>query len=297
MAAAERRAANAPWPIPPGQVVVSVNGYPLALRDEGAGEALLLIHGSLSDSRSWSAQVAAFADRFRVLAPSLRHCYPERWDGRGDDYTLRQHADDLCALLDALAIAGAHVVGHSRGGAVALSMLHRHPDRLRSLTLADPRGLEPLLAASPDDARMAREIGATFAELQRRLAAGDVEQGARGFVDALGGAGAWERRSAAEKAMFLDNIATAVDPGELPAIDRQQLQALAMPLLLITGERSPARYGRMFAALRAVNPRIAEPVVVPAAAHAMQRENPAGFNAALARFLDSQAPAGLSPRR
>lgn len=285
--------AAADWPIPDGYAVARVDGYPLAHRDAGRGEPVLLVHGSLSDARSWNAQVAPLSARYRVLAPCLRHCWPERWNGVGDDYSLARHADDLAGLLAALGIARAHVVGHSRGGGVTLALLHRHPRVFASLTLADPRGLEPLLVDDPETAKLATEIGAAFARLRRALADRDVESAARGFVDALGGPGAWERRAPEERALFLDNIATSVDPGELPPLDREALAALALPVLLVTGERSPPRYGRMFAALRALNPRLAPPVVVPAAAHAMQRENPAAFNAALTAFLAGPArPAG-----
>jgi pimeloyl-ACP methyl ester carboxylesterase len=278
-----RTAVAAPWRVPPGLVTASVDGYPLAYRDVGRGEPVLLVHGSLTDYRSWDAQVDALAARYRVIVPSLRHCYPERWRGADDDYRLARHAADLAALLDALALDRAHVVGHSRGGAVALALLGIARQRLRSLTLADPRGLESLL---PGGDREETEIGQAFARLRRALEAGDIEGGARAFVDGLGGQGAWDARTAAQRQMFLDNIGTACDPGELPDLASLDLARLDVPTLLLTGERSPRRYHRMFDALRALAPHIAAPIVVAGAAHAMQRENPAAFNGALLAFLD-----------
>ena len=80
-----------------------------------------------------------------------------------------------------------------------------------------------------------------FATLQRHLAVGDVDRAAGEFVDALGGAGAWERRPQEQKQIFIDNLATAVDTGEFPAITCADVERLAFPVLLITGEYSPRR--------------------------------------------------------
>lgn len=121
------------------------------------------------------------------------------------------------------------------------------------------------------------------------LATGDVDAAARGFVDALAGAGSWDRRSPELKQVFLDNIGTAGDTGEAPAVERGDIAALRMPLLLVTGARSPRRYGEMFAAMRGCNAAIAPPVTIPGAAHAMHRDNPQAFSAALLAFLDRNA--------
>jgi pimeloyl-ACP methyl ester carboxylesterase len=280
---ADRRLA--PWPVPAELALVDVNGYPLAYQDAGAGPAIVLLHGSLTDYRSWTAQVPALSKQFRVLAPSLRHYYPEPWDGRGDDFSIAQHADDVAAFVARLAVGRVHLLGHSRGGAVALTVARRYPQLVATLVLADPRGLESLLPDTAGNREMEFQLRNHFATLQRNLAAGDVDRAAREFVDALGGAGAWERRPANQRQIFLDNLATAVDTGEFPVIRCADVDRLDFPMLLITGERSPQRYPAMFAALRACRPSIPAPVTIPAAAHAMHRENPERFNAEVLAFL------------
>ena len=55
-----------------------VNGYEMAYVEQGAGEPVLLVHGSLNDHRFWAPQMYAFAARFRTVAVCLRHCWPER---------------------------------------------------------------------------------------------------------------------------------------------------------------------------------------------------------------------------
>jgi len=47
---------------------------------------------------------------------SLRHYYPERWDGKGDKFSVKQHAEDLATLIKALGVGPVYLVGHSCGG-------------------------------------------------------------------------------------------------------------------------------------------------------------------------------------
>ena len=145
-----------------------VNGYRLAHVEAGTRlPALLLIHGSMSDYRSWLNQMDAFGARHRTLAVSLRHCYPERWDGVGNDFNVEQHADDLAALIEELDVGAVHVVGHSRGGAVALQLALQRPELVRTLVLADPRragGAAARHGGGPDDGGgVARDVCAPAA--------------------------------------------------------------------------------------------------------------------------------------
>ena len=110
---------------PPGE------GATLEYREQGEGDALVLLHGLGSQASDWSLHMPALSDRFRVIAPSLR--------GFGGSVrptgpmTIMQYADDVVELLDALGITRAHVLGHSMGGAVALQLAVAHRERLNSL--------------------------------------------------------------------------------------------------------------------------------------------------------------------
>jgi len=276
---------GAPWPVPAGLAIVDVDGYPMAYQDVGEGPPVVLLHGSLTDYRSFTAQVPVLSRQYRLLVPSLRHYYPERWDGRGGDFSIAQHAQDVAAFIQRLDVGKVHLVGHSRGGAVALTVARRHSHLIATLILADPRGLESLLPDTPGNRDMEVQLRNNFTTLQGTLAAGDVDRAAREFVDALGGPGAWTRRPPDQKQIFLDNLATAVDTGEFPPIACADVERLDVPMLLINGENSPARYPVMFAAMRACHPSIPAPVTSPGAAHAMHRENPERFNAVVLDFL------------
>ena len=81
-----------------------------------AGAPILLIHGSLCDYRYWRWQVPAFAEAHRIIAPSLRGCWPDARSHPRAEYAVDRHAGDLAHLLRALdEHGGAHVIGHSRG--------------------------------------------------------------------------------------------------------------------------------------------------------------------------------------
>lgn len=261
------------------------DGYPLAYQEAGVGEPLLLVHGSLADCRAWVHQMPVFAQACRTIAVSLRHCYPERWDGAAADFTVHRHAEDLAALVAGRGLGPVHIAGHSRGGAVALQFARSNPDLVRSMVLADPGGLEGLLPDTEEGRRMAGESKAMFARLRDDLAHGDATSAARAFVEAMGGAGAWERRTSEQRQMLLDNLATGPACAERPRITRDDIVALSAPMLLVTGARSPPRYPLMLAELARANPNVRGLVVIPAAAHAMNRENPAAFNAAVSNFL------------
>jgi hypothetical protein len=83
------------WDLPSGVRTLPVNAYPMAFLERGAGPTVVVIHGTLQDYRYWDAQVSSLSPQFRVIAVSLRHYYPERWNGKGDDFSVKQHAKGL----------------------------------------------------------------------------------------------------------------------------------------------------------------------------------------------------------
>src|ERR1700689_2461042 len=79
-----------------------VNGYDMAFVERGTGAPLLLVHGTLCDYRHWTGQMEPFGAHYRTIAVSLRHCWPEKWDGEGDDFTVQQHTRDVASFIAAL---------------------------------------------------------------------------------------------------------------------------------------------------------------------------------------------------
>jgi pimeloyl-ACP methyl ester carboxylesterase len=276
-------AAGPNWIIPEGIKTVQVNGYHMAYQETGASTPVVLVHGSLSDYRLWRLQVPELAKTNRIFALSLRHYYPEKWDGRGDDFSVTQHAHDVAAFIRALQLGKVHLVGHSRGGAVVLNTARHHPDVIRTLTLMDASGLEALLPDTPEGQKRAAEGLALRKKLNEDYLSGDFEKAAREFIDALA-PGTWAKFTPAGKQVVLDNLGTALVVEGRPTLTCEQIGQFGFPIFLVTGEKSPKRYGEMFAAMRRCG-KAPEPVVIPNAGHIMQTQNPGAFNTALTEFL------------
>lgn len=112
------------------------NGLKLGYREHGTGPAIVFLHGIGSSSEGWEAQLAHFGKTHRAIA----------WDapgygGSGDLEPLApaaaDYADALAALLDALGIARAALVGNSLGALMAAAFVHRFPARVSALVLSD----------------------------------------------------------------------------------------------------------------------------------------------------------------
>ncbi len=102
------------------------------------GDPLLLLMGLGIDRWGWLRQRGALGARYRCITPDNRGT--GRSDKPHDGYSLDAMADDAVAVLDHAGVGSAHVLGASMGGAIAQVLAVRHPDRVRSLTLACTAG-------------------------------------------------------------------------------------------------------------------------------------------------------------
>lgn len=272
----------------PVQKTYRVYGYDLSVLEAGEAGAipLLLVHGSLCDQRIWTAQLAAFAGRYRVLALSLRHCWPEKWDGRGDGYDIRQHAGDIAALIRQLGTGPVHLLGHSRGGHVCFRVAQHHPDLIRALILAEPGGqLDPALAdhgVPPPGA----DLGRMFEESARLIAGGETDAGLELFVTAVGGPKAWKYAGDSFKAMARDNAATIIGQAREARLSflKPEIESIGMPVLLIGGALTRGHFPKVMDAMQRLMPD-AERVTIEGAGHPMYEQRPQAFNDAVLGFL------------
>lgn len=117
---------------------VTANGIRLRLLDSAAMDKppLLLLHGLYDRAECWQPVVDALSMQFRLIMPDLRGHFRSEWPDNG--YALRDYAADAVAVLDALEIAQADVLGHSLGALIAMELAAVAPERVRNIVLEDP---------------------------------------------------------------------------------------------------------------------------------------------------------------
>lgn len=106
----------------------------LAVQDQGQGDPVLLLHGFPDTSRLWRHQVAALtAAGFRTIAPDLRGRGASERPEAVEAYAAPLLTADVVAVLDALEVERADVVGHDFGALIGWRLAEHHPDRVRRL--------------------------------------------------------------------------------------------------------------------------------------------------------------------
>ena len=117
----------------PGKLV-EVNGITMHYEELGAGEPLLLLHGfGMCGRGDWNSIATELAKTYRVILPDLRgHGWSTNPSGK---FTMRQSAEDIRALLDALGLRKVRAMGISAGGMTLLHLATKYPDRLDKMVV------------------------------------------------------------------------------------------------------------------------------------------------------------------
>lgn len=257
----------------------------LAFSDEGPGPAVVLLHGFPLGRKMWREQFSGIGSMYRVIAPDLL--------GHGDspapdgDYSIDGMADDVIELLDTLGLDEPVVVGGlSMGGYVALSIVARHPERVRALMLMDTRAA----ADSPEAAAKRGELA------QAVIEAGDPGPAIDAMIPRFFSKSTEEYRPdlvVSIRRMMERNTARGV-VGTLRALasrpDRRgELGSIRIPTLVIVGEEDAITPPEEAMAMADAIPG-ARLEVVPAAGHLAPYENPTVANGVILRFLEGLEP-------
>jgi pimeloyl-ACP methyl ester carboxylesterase len=113
---------------------IRANDLDLHVLDEGEGPPVLLLHGFRDSALLWRHQIPALVGAgFRTIAPDLRGFGESERPREKEAYQIHHVLSDLAAVLDALEIERAHVVGHDWGAAVGWSLASFMPDRVEQL--------------------------------------------------------------------------------------------------------------------------------------------------------------------
>lgn len=225
----------------------------LYYEERGAGFPLILLHGNGEEHSYFSAQLAYFSRRFRVIAIDTRgHGRSPRGEGA---FTLSRFADDLFDFFQAHGISRAHLLGFSDGANIALLFALRHSERVETLILnggnLSPSGIRPAV-------QLPIELGYRVARLCSRFSA-----------------------KALSRAELLGLMVNE------PHIPPEALAALALPTLVIAGTRDMVRRShteRIAASLPHARLTLLE------GDHFIAAKHPDAFNAAVEAFLAEAAP-------
>jgi pimeloyl-ACP methyl ester carboxylesterase len=284
-----------------GYKTVTVNGCELAYIDRGSGDPVVFVHGGISDLRIWERQMAAFSEDHRAVAYSRRYAWPNADIPDAVDDQMLPHVEDLAALINALDLKPAHLVGNSWGAFVCLLTALRHPEMVRSLSVEEPPVL-PLFMSTPPKPREMLKVFLTrprtgaalvgfmtrgFAPSISALKKGDLDGSVRIFARAVLGADVYESLPAEFKAQALANAGTHraqfLGAG-FPTFTDDDARRITTPTLLVAGEKSPPFMLRLTDRLEELLPNT-ERVSIPNASHVMHYENPGALNGAVLDFI------------
>ncbi len=266
-----------------------INDSPVNFVDLGEGPPVLFVHGLGGSWPNWLEQLPVFAQTHRVIAPDL--------PGFGNspmptgDISISGYARTLDALLDALDLDAAAVVGNSMGGFVSAELAIAFPQRVERLVLVSAAGLstyhDPRGTRAHALRRIERLVGvqtgwvASHADLVARRAR--LREATLGLVARHPG-----RLPAALAAEQLRGVGKPGFFGALHAnLDydfRHRVPEIVCPTLIVWGDRD-----------RVITPRDADrfaelipgarKVVFEDTGHVAMLERPVEFNALLAEFL------------
>ncbi|MCB0187969.1 MAG: alpha/beta hydrolase, partial [Caldilineaceae bacterium] len=138
---------------------VTINGAQLTVRERGAGEPVLFVHGLMGDECAAVVQEPVLIEQYRVID------YHRRGWGESEKLeaaiSITQQAADAVAVLHHFGIPRAHLVGLSYGGVILLQAAVDYPSVVHSLALLEP-ALPAVLLTAPDFGAVAVEAGTLY---------------------------------------------------------------------------------------------------------------------------------------
>jgi len=268
--------------------IMAADGTRLYVEETGRGTPVVFVHEYAGDYRSWEPQVRYLSRQHRCVTYSQRGYPPSDVPTDPARYAQDIARDDVIAVMDALAIEQAHVVGHSMGAYTALHVGIHYPARCLSVTAAgcgwgstaDPGKRDAMKALAAETGRMFADediaiAAAKYADAPMRQAYKHKDpRGWAEFARMLAG------HSAAGHAHTMLNLQL-----KRPTLweMEEELRAFTMPLLVIVGDEDDLCLdGSLF--LKRTVPTAAL-LVLPRAGHTINSEEPAAVNAALAELF------------
>ena len=256
-----------------------VDGAVLDVASDGSGDAIVLLHGFPLTREIWNLQWPELAKTHRVIRPDLRGM--GRSNAPDGPYLMETLAGDLAAILDAMAIDRATIVGHSLGGFVALAFARMYTERVARLALVCSR----LAADSPEIAGFRNDLAD---RLERE---NSIEPALENYLPKLiSDATSTENPDVEELARTIARTnsphgAAEMLRGMAQRSDSYDIAAdLAMPVLIVAGGADKVVPLKEAQTMRAAFPA-ARLEVMERSGHLPMLEEPAALTQALAKFV------------
>lgn len=264
--------------------IAHVNGLDLYYRSTGAGEKMVLTHGSWASADTWQALTTALSDSYEVVAWDRRG-HSRSQDGAGPG-SYREDASDLAAIIEHLGAGPVHLVGNSSGGAIVLDLVAARPDLVRTAAVHEPAAFA--LLEGVDDEMLAAER-AHETRVRRLIEEGRHQEAARYFIDEVGiGIDGWDSLPPELRDTLVANAPTVLDdidePYRIESIDWGGLADTATPLLVTLGTESSEI---LRASTRELGRRVpCELVEIPHTGHVPHRSHTEAYATLLVDFID-----------
>ena len=266
---------------------VNSSGVDLWFEDVGGGPPILFLHELASDARQWRGQIDHFFRTHRCVAPCARGYPPSDVPAAEDAYVWERQIDDIAAVLDVLGLDRAVLVGWSMGAYAALQFARLHPDRTRAVVAVGVGSGSPA-ADRPDFQAQMRGL-ATAWEDQGPKAAALIAEGANRQPLRHRNPAAWEAWLKDLEGHSPQGMARTCRNYQAlrPSLQdfAEDFGRLKVPVAFIVGEQDTPCL-ETTAWLAGAIPS-ARHVVLPAAGHAPNLEDPDGFNRVLETFFES----------
>lgn len=262
----------------------------LSYEDEGAGQPVVFVHGSISDSRNWNQHRELITTQFRMIALTQRYFGLSHWPDDGRNFSIQTHADDLAAFISALRLEPVAIVGHSYGGAVSLAMTVRHPELVDRLFLYESS--PPTLVDESDAfSRATNERLEVILAGKAAVNRGDTNTAVEILMDGVNGhAGDFQRLPHSVRSMMQQNGRTLplLFASPLPPpISCEDLAKLDFPVSFVVGQDTHAFYKMVSRAASRCLPG-SKFIEVPNARHLWPAQDPRAFAQLVLHFLNER---------
>lgn len=276
-----------------------INGAALEYVELGQGDTVLLVHGSVSDYRTWQVPQEEFAKHYHTIAYSRRYHHPNAKIPTDADYSMAEQLDDLEGFIQSLGDDPIHLIGHSYGAFLCLLLAMRQPKLLKSLVLAEPPAITlfisvppkpqqilKLLVTRPRTAVTIMKFAITgLVPATKAIEQDDTEKAIRLFGTAVLGRETFENLSPERAEQVHANLIKSefVGSGFLP-LNAADISRIQVPTLLMNAANSQPLFHRLNDRLHELIPH-AKRVYIPNASHIMHEDNPAAYIQAILGFI------------